>query len=66
MPMCNQCDSAMQPPTPCGPPPPACGPCTCMAADHDMAKRHYGEALKHDPDHREARTLFNKVCVCRV
>ncbi|KXZ44221.1 hypothetical protein GPECTOR_71g582 [Gonium pectorale] len=30
-------------------------------ADHDMAKRHFGEALKYDPDHGEARKFFNKV-----
>ncbi|GIL63490.1 hypothetical protein Vafri_17539 [Volvox africanus] len=30
-------------------------------ADHDMAKRHFGEALKYDPDHPSARKEFNKV-----
>ncbi|GFR39803.1 hypothetical protein Agub_g291 [Astrephomene gubernaculifera] len=30
-------------------------------ADHDLAKRHFGEALKYDPEHREARSGFNKV-----
>jgi hypothetical protein len=29
--------------------------------DHDMAKRHAGEALRYDPDHKAARQLFNKV-----
>jgi len=31
------------------------------AADHDMAKRHFGEALKYDPDYKEASTEFGKV-----
>lgn len=26
-----------------------------------MAKRHFGEALKHDPDFTAARNEFNKV-----
>lgn len=26
-----------------------------------MAKRHFGEALKYDPDHGAARKEFNKV-----
>lgn len=30
-------------------------------ADHDMAKRHFGEALKFDPDYAPARKEFNKV-----
>lgn len=30
-------------------------------ADHEVAKRHFGEALKHDPDYSPARTEFNKV-----
>jgi len=29
--------------------------------DHDLAKRHFGEALKYDPDCKDARTEFNKV-----
>ncbi len=40
----------------------------CLVPDHDMAKRHFGEALKYDPDYAEARKEFNKVrpclCVC--
>lgn len=31
------------------------------AGDHDMAKRHFGEALKHDPDYKQARAEFGKV-----
>jgi DnaJ family protein C protein 3 len=30
-------------------------------ADHDMAKRHFGEALKFDPDHKDSRKAFNKL-----
>lgn len=30
-------------------------------AEHDMAKRHFGEALKHDPDHAGARREFKKI-----
>eukprot|EP00798_Chlamydomonas_sp_ICE-L_P003547 gene3547-13617_t len=30
------------------------------AHDHDLAKRHFGEALKYDPDFKEARDSFNK------
>ena len=26
--------------------------------DLDMAKRHYGEALRHDPDHAAAKAAF--------
>ncbi|GFH07460.1 dnaJ-like protein, partial [Haematococcus lacustris] len=29
--------------------------------DHDLAKRHFGEALKYEPDYTEARQQFNKV-----
>ena len=29
--------------------------------DLDMAKRHFGEALKHDPDHQQAKAQFSKV-----
>ncbi|KAL6752449.1 DnaJ-like protein [Haematococcus lacustris] len=29
--------------------------------DHDLAKRHFGEALKFEPDYTEARQQFNKV-----
>mmetsp|Transcript_4150 Transcript_4150/g.6839 ORF Transcript_4150/g.6839 Transcript_4150/m.6839 type:complete len:478 (-) Transcript_4150:697-2130(-) len=29
--------------------------------DHDLAKRHFGEALKRDPDYPEAKAEFNKV-----
>ena len=32
------------------------------SGDHDLAKRHYGEALKYDPDYKEAKTEFSKVC----
>ena len=31
------------------------------SGDHDLAKRHYGEALKYDPDHKEAKAEFSKV-----
>eukprot|EP00878_Enallax_costatus_P025984 GHUV01027850.1.p1 GENE.GHUV01027850.1~~GHUV01027850.1.p1 ORF type:complete len:365 (+),score=138.23 GHUV01027850.1:272-1366(+) len=30
-------------------------------ADHDMAKRHFGEALKFDPDYKDSRKAFNKL-----
>lgn len=30
-------------------------------SDHDLAKRHFGEALKYDPDYTAARKEFNKV-----
>lgn len=30
-------------------------------ADHDMAKRHFGEALKYDPEHSGAKKEFSKV-----
>lgn len=30
-------------------------------AEHDMAKRHFGEALKFDPDHKDSRKAFNKL-----
>eukprot|EP00775_Hariotina_reticulata_P013415 gene13415-13543_t len=30
-------------------------------ADHDLAKRHFGEALKFDPDHYASRKAFNKL-----
>lgn len=29
--------------------------------DQSMAKRHFGEALKHDPDHKQAKAEFSKV-----
>eukprot|EP00879_Flechtneria_rotunda_P016714 GHRR01017491.1.p1 GENE.GHRR01017491.1~~GHRR01017491.1.p1 ORF type:complete len:455 (+),score=141.28 GHRR01017491.1:1053-2417(+) len=29
--------------------------------DHDLAKRHFGEALKYDPDHKDSRQAFNKL-----
>ncbi|KAI8472987.1 MAG: DnaJ-like protein [Monoraphidium minutum] len=29
--------------------------------DHDLAKRHFGEALKYDPDYAPARKAFNLV-----
>ncbi|KAF5830077.1 DnaJ-like protein [Dunaliella salina] len=29
--------------------------------DHDLAKRHFGEALKYDPDCKDAKTEFNRV-----
>jgi DnaJ family protein C protein 3 len=29
--------------------------------DHDLAKRHFGEALKYDPDHSPSRKAFNKL-----
>jgi DnaJ family protein C protein 3 len=29
--------------------------------DHDLAKRHFGEALKYDPDHSASRKAFNKL-----
>ena len=29
--------------------------------DQSMAKRHFGEALKHDPDHKQAQAEFSKV-----
>ena len=29
--------------------------------DHDLAKRHFGEALKYDPDYSPARKGFNKI-----
>eukprot|EP00955_Chlamydomonas_euryale_P086025 364187-Chlamydomonas_euryale.AAC.3 len=31
------------------------------AGDDDLAKRHFGEALKYDPDYQDAREAFNKV-----
>lgn len=31
------------------------------AGDDDLAKRHFGEALNHDPDYKDARDAFNKV-----
>ena len=31
------------------------------SGDHDLAKRHYGEALKYDPDYKDAKTEFSKV-----
>ncbi len=31
------------------------------SGDHDLAKRHYGEALKHDPDYSDAKKEFSKV-----
>lgn len=34
---------------------------TSYAADHDLAKRHFGEALKYDPDCPEAKAEFTKV-----
>ena len=29
--------------------------------DQSMAKRHFGEALKYDPEHKEAKAEFSKV-----
>ena len=29
--------------------------------DQSMAKRHFGEALKYDPEHRQAKAEFAKV-----
>jgi len=29
--------------------------------DQSMAKRHFGEALKYDPEHKEAKAEFTKV-----
>lgn len=29
--------------------------------EHSLAKRHYGEALKHDPDYSAARKAFAAV-----
>lgn len=29
--------------------------------DQSMAKRHFGEALKYDPDHKLAKAEFSKV-----
>lgn len=29
-----------------------------LLGDLDLAKRHYGEALRHDPDHKQAQAAF--------
>ena len=29
--------------------------------DQSMAKRHFGEALKYDPEHKDAKAEFSKV-----
>jgi DnaJ family protein C protein 3 len=36
------------------------------SGDHDLAKRHFGEALKYDPDHKEAKAEFGKVEITQI